>query len=72
MHFTPKKFPSLTVYFEYTPEEKQTWDHPGYVEEFEFTEIEVGGTRIDEELESHLIETLAEEWEKELLNGRYI
>jgi hypothetical protein len=65
-YFTPKKFPSLTVYYDYEPGQNQTWDDPGCPEEFEFIEIECNGERLDLALEEHLIDTFSEDWEIEL------
>jgi hypothetical protein len=70
-YFTPKRFPSLTVYFEFEPGQRQTFHDPGFPDEYEFTEIEVEGVRLDEELETHLIETFAEDWEIELNEIRF-
>lgn len=71
MYFTPKRFPSLTVYFDYEPGQKETFYDPGYPEEITFTEIEVEGNRLDEELESYLIEEFASDWEIELNELRF-
>jgi hypothetical protein len=71
MYFTPKRFPSLTVYFGFEPGQRQTFHDPGFPDEYEFTEIEVEGVRLDEELETHLIETFAEDWEIELNEIRF-
>lgn len=70
-YFTPKRFPSLTVYFDYEPGQTQTFDDPGFAEEIEFTEIEVEGVRLDSELEEHLIEEFADDWQMELNEIRF-
>jgi hypothetical protein len=65
-YFTPEQFPCLTVYYDYEPEQKQTWYDPDFPEEFEFIKIICNGKRIGLALEEHLIETFSEAWEIEL------
>ena len=65
-YFTPEQFPCLTVYYDYEPEQKQTWHEPGYPEEFEFIEIKCNGEMLDRGLTEHLIDTFSEDWEIEL------
>lgn len=69
--FRPKNMPEITVYFEYSPAEKQTFDHPGYPEEFEFYRIEINENAISPYLEDHLIDAFAEDWEDELKELRF-
>ncbi len=64
-YFIPKRFPSLMVYF-WADGQKQTFHDPGFDDEIEFTKIEVDGVPLDDELESYLIETFAEDWAEEL------
>ena len=70
--FVPKKFPSLTVYFNFTPGQMKTFYDPGFEEDIEFIMIECNHYPIDDELESHLIEYFGNAWIKELIDGKYI
>ena len=71
MDFTPSIFPEMTVYFEYIPEEMQTWDHPGCQEEFEFYKIEINDKEIGQDLEEHLIDFYGDDWAEELGARRF-
>jgi hypothetical protein len=64
--FTPKLFPEMKVYFDFDKGQEQTWDDPGYPEEFDFTKIEINEIEIGQELFNHLVETFADSWIKEL------
>lgn len=70
--FVPKKFPSLKVYFKFTPGQMQTFYDPGFDEDIEFIMIECNGYEIDDALEEHLIEYFGDVWEKEIIDGKYI
>lgn len=68
--FTPYIFPEMTVYFEYTPEERRTMWDPGCPEEFDFTEIEINDKVVGQDLTDHLIETFEGDWKDELRKRR--
>ena len=70
--FVPKKFPSLTVYFNFTPGQMKTFYDPGFEEDIEFIMIECNGYEIDNALESHLIEYFGNAWGKEIIDGKHI
>lgn len=67
--FYPKKFKKLKVYFNLIGGQKETKTDPGIQPYIEFKEINIYNRVIlPEDLESYLIETFGEQWEKEILN----
>ena len=70
--FTPKEFPTLTVEFEFTPGEPQTYWEPGVPAEIDFTAIYINGEKLEDALFDFLLDSFGEDWEEDLLDGKYI
>ena len=70
-YFTPRRFPSLTVWFYASPEQKQTFEDPGFPIEIDFGDIEINGESIDDNLYAFLLDALADDWENEIQELRF-
>ena len=70
--FTPNEFQTLTVEFEFTPEEPRTYSNPGIPAEIEFVAIYMNGEKLEDSLADFLIESFGDDWERDLFDGKYI
>ena len=70
-HFTPRRFPSMTVYYYATPEQKQTFNDPGFPMEIEFRDIEINDVFVDDNLANFILDALGEDFESEIQELRF-
>ena len=65
IEFTPKDFPEIILEIDFSPEEKQTWDHPGAPADYEIIKILVNNRPISLDLEDCLLDEFGYKWEIE-------